>query len=405
MDRLPSLTVKADWLVVEEIDLAQLSKLQTNKPKEEDLAWCGHLDQYDDAYDKTTTKSAKALKRADNKLFYCVTTTDDPIIENFAVEGTGNVFATDAIIAQLMAAARSVYSWDIIIQKMNGMLFLDKRENSTFDLLTVSETAHEPPSSVGTGNDDEDINLPEKLSVEATMVNQSFSQQILKKNTTAEGVRKSYEANPFFEDEEDDTESEPASVAYRYRKFTMGSIDLVVRCELHAWTNKRGEDLTMTCHALNEWDSKFSGGTEWRQKIDQQRGAVLATELKNNSCKMGRWAAQSILAGADLMKLGYVSRNQRTNPYEHQILATQFFKPKDLAVQIAMSLPQMWGVIKMICDLMMRDDKEDGKYVLLKDPNKPIMRLYSVPPNTFESDEDTDDEDEDGSDNESDEDN
>ena len=387
--------VKSDWSVVEEIDLAQLNKLQANKPTEEDLTWCGHLDQYDDSYDKVSTKSAKPLRRSENKLFYCVTTTDDPVIENFAVESTGNVFATDAIIAQLMAAARSVYSWDIVIQKMNGMLFLDKRENSTFDLLTVSETAHDPPTPVSTGNEEEDINLPDKLAVEATMINQSFSQQVLKKDTK-DGVRKNFEANPFFEDEDEDTEAEPASVAYRYRKFTMGDIKLVVRCELHAWANKRGEELMMTCHTLNEWDSKFCGGIEWRQKIDQQRGAVLATELKNNSCKLGRWAAQSILAGADLMKLGYVSRNARTNPYDHQILATQFFKPKDLAVQIAMTLPQMWGVIKMICELMMREDKEDGKYVLLKDPNKPIMRLYAVPPGTFESDEDSD-EDDDGS--------
>lgn len=401
---MPSLAVRSDWEVVEEIDLVQLNKLQTNKPKEEDLAWCGHLDQYEDGFDKTTTKSAKRLKSSDNKLFYCVTTTDDPVIENFTVEGNGNVFATDAIVAQLMAASRSVYSWDIVIQKMNGMLFLDKRENSASDLLSVSETAHDPPSTVGTGNDDEDINLPEKLSVEATMINQCFSQQVLKKDTT-EGVRKSYEPNPFFEDEEDEADAEPASVAYRYRKFTLGNIELVVRCELHAWTSKSGEDKMMTCFALNEWDSKFSGGIEWRQKIDQQRGAVLATELKNNSCKLGRWAAQSILAGADLMKLGYVSRSMRTNPYEHQILATQSFKPKDIATQIAMSLPQMWGVVKMICDLMM--NQEDGKYVLIKDPNKPIMRLYSVPLKTFESDdEDTDeDDDEDGSGSESDDDN
>lgn len=400
VDRLPSLTVKGDWVVVEEIDLAQLNKLQANKPTEEDLTWCGHLDQYNDAYDKTSSKATKPLRRCENKLFYSVTTTDDPVIENFAVEGTGNVFATDAIIAQLMAASRSVYSWDIVIQKMNGMLFLDKRENSSFDLLTVSETAYDPPSPLGTGNEEDDINLPDKLSVEATMINHSFSQQVLKK-PTVEGVRKNFEPNPFFEDEEDDTEAEPASVAYRYRKFTMGDIRLIVRCELHAWTTKRGEDLLMTCHALNEWDSKFSGGIEWRQKIDQQRGAVLATELKNNSCKLGRWAAQSILAGADLMKLGYVSRNVRTNPYEHQILATQYFKPKDLAVQIAMTLTQMWGVIKMICELMMREDKEDGKYVILKDPNKPIVRLYSVPPGTFESDDESD-EDESGNDSEDD---
>lgn len=384
------MTVKGDWSVIEEMDLAELNKLQTNKPAEEDLTWCGHLDKYNEVYDKTTTKAPKALKRSDNKLFYCVTTTDDPVIENFAVEETGNVFATDAIIAQLMAASRSVYSWDIVIQKVNGMLFLDKRENSTFDLLSVSETAHDPPSPVGSGNPEEDINLPDKLAVEATMINQSFSQQVLHKDTEG-GNRKSFEPNPFFEDDEEDTEAEPASVAYRYRKFTLGDIKLVVRCELHGWMAKNKDDLLMTCYALNEWDSKQSGGIEWRQKIDQQRGAVLATELKNNSCKFGRWAAQSILAGADVMKLGYVSRNVRTNPYQHSILATQYFKPTDLAKQIAMTLPGMWGVIKMICDLMMR--QEDGKYVLLKDPNKPILRLYSVPPKSFESDDDSEEDD------------
>ena len=50
---------------------------------------------------------------------------------------------------------------------------------------------------------------------------------------------------------------------------------------------------------------RYSGGVNWRQKIDTQRGAVLATELKNNSCRLARWTAQSLLAGADLMKLGW----------------------------------------------------------------------------------------------------
>ena len=34
---------------------------------------------------------------------------------------------------------------------------------------------------------------------------------------------------------------EAASVAYKYRLFTLGSIRLVARCEVHCWTNKRGE--------------------------------------------------------------------------------------------------------------------------------------------------------------------
>lgn len=52
-------------------------------------------------------------------------------------ESVGTVFATDTILATLMCSPRSVYSWDIVIQKVGNKLFLDKRDAS-FDLLTVS---------------------------------------------------------------------------------------------------------------------------------------------------------------------------------------------------------------------------------------------------------------------------
>merc|ERR1711871_554395 len=283
---------------------------------------------------------------------------------------------------------RSVFSWDIVIEKYQGVIFMDKRENSTFDFLTVSETAHDPPSA---SEDTEEINHPEKLSLEATAINQNFSQQILQQILKeSPDTRESFEPHPFFdESEDDDVASEPASVAYRYRKFTLGNIKVVARCELHGWAAKGKDKLKFTTYALNEWDSRYSGGIDWRRKIDTQRGAVLATELKNNSCKLAKWTAQSVLAGADLMRVGYVSRLSRSNAYEHTILATQVFKPKDLSQQINLSSQNMWGIVKMICELMMK--QEDGKFVLMKDPNKATVRVYSVPLNSFEDDDDEED--------------
>ena len=376
-DRVASLTVQVDWELTDELDLIQLLKLQANPPKAEDLEWCGHLDHYDEAYDKTTSRTAVPLKRVDNKIFYSVTTAEDPVLEKFAVEGIGDIFATDTILAQIMAAPRSIYSWDLVIQKTEGVIYIDKRDNSVFDYLTVSETAHDPPQA---GDNTEEINTPEKLSVEASMINQNFSQQVLQPPLPGGDSRKKYEPNPFYDEEEPGFE--PASVAYRYRKFPLGKVNLVARTELHGWVNKRGVEQMLNVYALNEWDSRFSGGINWRMKIDQQRGAVLATELKNNSCKVAKWTAQSILSGADQMKVGYVSRKRQGEVYEHEVLATQFFKPKELAVQTNLSVTNMWGVVKMLCELLMT--KEDGKFVLLKDPNKATLRLYRVPLNTFE---------------------
>jgi len=42
----------------------------------------------------------------------------------------------------------------------------------------------------------------------------------------------------------------------------------------------------------------------WREKLDLQRGAVVATELKNNSFKLAKWTAGALLAGSDQIKFG-----------------------------------------------------------------------------------------------------
>ena len=50
-----------------------------------------------------------------------------------------------------------------------------------------------------------------------------------------------------------------------------------------------------------------------------------------------------------------------------------------------LNLANGWGIVRTIVD-MCRNMKE-GKYVLVKDPNKPLLRLYEVPAGTFEEDE------------------
>ena len=189
---------------------------------------------------------------------------------------------------------------------------------------------------------------------------------------------------------EEEEGAEPAAVAFRYRKWQLGETALIARTELHGYTNRKGTEQLMTVYALNEWDSKISGGVDWRRKIDSLRGAVLATELKNNACKLGKWTAQTLLAGADLMKIGYVSRNNPKDPYRHSILGTQFYKPREFAVQINLSQPNMWGILKALIDMVLK--QEVGKYVLLKDPNKPVLRLYKVPMSSFVAEEDEDEE-------------
>lgn len=64
-------------------------------------------------------------------------------------------------------------------------------------------------------------------------------------------------------------------------------------------------------------------GVDWRQKLENQRGAVLATELKNNANKLAKWTAAALISGADMIKLGYVSRANLRDNLHHTVLGTQ----------------------------------------------------------------------------------
>jgi translation initiation factor 3 subunit D len=80
----------------------------------------------------------------------------------------------------------------------------------------------------------------------------------------------------------------------------------------------------------------------------------------------------------------FVSRaNPKTND-RHVILGVVGWKPRDFAQQMNLQLSNGWGIVRTIADMCLQ--REEGKYVLVKDPNKQILRLYEVPAGSFEDD-------------------
>lgn len=64
------------------------------------------------------------------------------------------------------------------------------------------------------------------------------------------------------------------------------------------------------------------------------------------------------------------------------VAVMQVCKPKDFAMQINLHMENCWGIVRAVIDLCLKLD--EGKYIVVKEPNKPVMRLYSVPENAFE---------------------
>ncbi|CAG9835933.1 unnamed protein product [Diabrotica balteata] len=417
-----SVTVRPDWSTIEEMDFPRLGKLSLPGIKDgDDVLCCGELEYYDKSYDRVNVKNEKALQS-----YYYRRSRYQKIDKT-----EGNVYATDAILATIMCCTRSNYSWDIVIEKIGDKLFFDKRDNTEFDLLTVNETSVEPPQDDGNS-----LNSPRNLALEATFINHNFSQQVLKIGAN-EPRYKFDDPNPFISEEE---EGEIASVAYRYRKWDLGGgITLVARCEHDAVVQSpNGELQFLTIKALNEWDSKLANGVEWRQKLDTQRGAVLANELRNNACKLAKWTVQALLAGSDQIKFGYVSRAHVRDNSKHTLVARcehdavvqspngelQFLTIKALnewdsklanGVEWRQKLDTQRGAVLAnelrnnacklakwtVQALLAGSDQIKFGYVSRAhvrdnskhDPNKPMIRLYDIPDNTFESDGETESDD------------
>jgi translation initiation factor 3 subunit D len=184
------------------------------------------------------------------------------------------------------------------------------------DTITVNENAADPPAD----SEKETINSATSLALEAMFVNTNFAIQVVKEDTFADLQN----PNPFAVEE---TEQEQlASAGYFYKRFDLSvnedeELMLVLRTEVDAYNPGnnpvKGEGL-ITIKALNEFDAKApgaGGAPDWRTKLDSQRGAVVATEMKNNSFKMARWAVQSMLAGAEHMKLGFAFHFTRLSTY------------------------------------------------------------------------------------------
>lgn len=66
-----------------------------------------------------------------------------------------------------------------------------------------------------------------------------------------------------------------------------------------------------------------------------------------------------------------MSRVNVRDSSKHVILGTQQYKPSEFATQITLNMDNAWGILRCIIDLCMK--QKDGKYLIMKDPNKVIF--------------------------------
>lgn len=350
---------------MEEVEFSRISKLQYDPETPELLASGGSVNFYNKALDRLTTKSAKNVDIDESNQTAYLPLSSDPVIAKLATEIDGTVvFMSDAAAALLMATPRTVNPWDLVTKRLSPTaVIVDQRDgaqlSSSFSLeqILVSETANEPPV------DERDaFNSAHNLTIEATRINQIIP-SIICSSESKFNVGSDCLA--------------PNGLAYKYFKWSMGEgKNLVIRSLVNAANRIGSNDDIILVRSLLEFDSsRSSGNLDWRSKLDNQRGAILANEIKNNNAIIARWVFQAYLAQVDNIKLAYVSRVSPKDRARHELLALQDIEPYELATQMNLDTANGFGILRALFDLFI---KSEESVIIVRDPIKPMLRLYAA---------------------------
>lgn len=374
--RKPSVIIDNDWKLVQTNNFSELQKLHYHVNESKVLGEYGSVQVFDKRMDKLL--GAQKLKRAD-VTEYNVSTSEDPVIRSIVESNTGKpgtpkVYATDAIVALLMCATKSYVPWDIIVTKKDGNIFFDKRDNSAIDRPAVDENSKTPPQDVA----DLKINSASELALEESYINLNFTAGVI-----MNGKENEYsfpKPNPFSSG--DEPENAPLlPKGYIYKEFNLEiepekePIPLVLRMDIDAAVDRQGEKELANVHALLEY-----GGSKplvWKDRFADHSGAIISEEMKNNLNKLSQWTCRALLAGSQAIKIGFVSRASAKDEKNHQIISVVTHNPSQFAKQLNFNESMGWGIIKSLVNVF--SELDDGKFVILREPNQQAVSIYEVP--------------------------
>ena len=391
--RVSSVEVKSGWTQGVSIPLADLKKhaeIQKSDqtgiqvPEETTLVTNGSAVQYNTVFDTKASMTSPIPVMKPKRPTENSSVTDSKVMKGFAKEyhnqGGAQFYATDEILATLMCARQSINSWHITVERFKDLYFLDWAKDSVVDSYTVNESAHDPPpyEEQANASEEQKLNIQPRLMQELTDVTRSLSQQVMSPKPLS--GKRSVDAAEVSDDLAQ-AEGTPANVIYRYKKWNVKqSRDDANPMKVFARTHVDGYlDGQQTMRTFAYFDP--TGGA-WKHKLPSSEGAVTASELKNNCCRVSKQVATSLLAGADQIKLGFVTRMRPDSTRTHNLVhMTKPIPPANLCVQIAQSYRGMWNVLnKILLEIVKAKDSADSQnLVLLKEPNKPTITVCSFP--------------------------
>lgn len=368
--REPSVIVSSEWRIIEEIEFNRLAKLQLDPDDSIPIKTVGSTFYYDKAADKIDTRQEKLISTPSNSPVRVILppVEEDKIMLGIARDENIQIIAPDHIAALLMAAPRTTLPWDVLIKRRGELVILDSRLDCDIDLLPVNETSPDAPPDDRASADT--INSASSLARETARLALNIPSVL----TKADDTLAKFDVAPQLSKDE--------NVAVRYAKLDLGDgAVMLVRSHISSvlrGTRNDENDIPMHMAALLEYEHKGASGMDWRLKLDNQRGAVFAHEIRNHGAALARIVFKALLSAIEHIKLAYFSRVSVKDTTRHALLGVHEFEPYELANQMNLNVPNGFGVLRTLIDLCRRLPT-NCDYILMRDPNKATLRLYKLP--------------------------
>lgn len=344
---------------IEKYPMAGIAKLESDEVEaEQNVKQTGSVRMYDRVSDRINAKSDKTVSAisADDVSVPVTSVFEDEYFNSVKSENN-LVFISAEVLSALMTCMKSTNTWDIVVKKEavgdKFRIWFDIRKDSMLSLYAVD------------GDNDEHVCSPYSFSLESTLIQSKFKEAVTLKSDGSE--------LKFSKDDKEDSMEPYPNAVYRVFKWTSeasGDIEMHVKC--HYDTMLSSTQFVSLFALLEQYKIDATGAllpyTDWKQRIDAQRGSILITELKSNAWKLQRFILQSILTGSDQMKIGYMSRISPLSPQKgYNLLGVQFYHPTEFARQCGVDLRHCWGICKSWCELFLKMD--DALYVIYKASN------------------------------------
>ena len=184
--------------------------------------------------------------------------------------------------------------------------------------------------------------------------------------------------------QEDETQQDIPLHGYTYMQWAFGeNRTLITRGQTHSYENlnsnadqteeEKAQNIKYNnIYAMNQW--KFTKSA-WNN-IDTEKTAVLSQELTDNINRVSKWALQSLLAGADNMKIVFVTRQKLSNNKKHAILGASTISTQKFIDLIGLKFDDAWSNVRYIVDFFER--QADGEYLIIRDPIKGCLKIFRM---------------------------